>query len=177
MVSQYFVKPAPGPGATKSAAKAEPANSSAEKKDEVIPSPAQQRAAQVAGEVKAESEQTVTVDTQRYHVVFSNRGAVVRNWILKDFKDGAGKPLDLVYQPALNRVAAPFAIAIKGQALAVDPNTALFQAQQSDGGLTVNFEFSDGRALTKKAFRFQSNSYLIGVTSEVTQNGTAVLSS
>ena len=50
MVSQYFVKPAPGPGATKSAAKAEPANSSAEKKDEVIPSPAQQRAAQVAGE-------------------------------------------------------------------------------------------------------------------------------
>ena len=177
MVSQYFVKPAPRPAASKSAAKSDSTNGSVEKvekKEDVIPSPARQRAAEVAGEVKSEAEQAVTVDTQRYHVVFSNRGAVVRNWILKDFKDHDGKPLDLVYQPALNRVSAPFAIAVKGQALATDPNTALFRTQQSDGGLSVSFEFSDGRALTKKSFRFEKNSYLVGVSSEVTQNGTAV---
>lgn len=180
LVSQYFMKPAPVPVATKSAAKEETAKSGAasdkgpDKGDAPIPSPARQRAAAVSGEVKAENEQTVTVDTRRFHVVFSNRGAVVRNWVLKDYKDGDGKPLDLVYQPALNRVSGPFAIAIKGQALATDPNTALFQAQQSDGGLSVSFEFSDGRALTRKSFRFEQNGYLVGVTSEVVQNGTAV---
>jgi YidC/Oxa1 family membrane protein insertase len=184
MVSQYFMKPppAPAPADKPGVAKSEPEKSGAEKSEAAIPSPAQQRATQVSGEVsgavsrevKAESEQTVTVDTQRFHVVFSNRGAVVRNWVLKDYKDGDGKPLDLVYQAALDRVSAPFAIAIKGQALATDPNTALFQTQQSDGGLGVSFEYSDGRALTKKSFRFEQNSYLVGVTSEVTQNGTAV---
>lgn len=178
MVSQYFTKPAPEPVNKSGVAKGEPEKSGAEKAEAVIPSPAQQRTAQVSGavsgEVKAESEQTVIVDTQRFHVVFSNRGAVVRSWVLKEYKDGAGKPLDLVYQPALNRVSAPFAIAIKGQTLATDANTALFQAQQSDGGLTASFEFSDGRALTKKTFHFEQNSYLVGVTSEVTQNGTAV---
>lgn len=178
LVSQYFIKPAPAPANKSGVAKSETGKSGAEKSEVVIPSPAQQRAAAVSGEasgeVKAESEQTVTVDTQRFHVVFSNRGAVVRSWVLKGYKDGAGKPLDLVYQPALSRVSAPFAIAVKGQTLATDPNTALFQAQQSDGGLTASFEFSDGRALTKKTFHFEQNSYLVGVTSEVMQNGTAV---
>ena len=177
LVSQYFIKPTPAPVATKAGAakSAEPIPPAAvEKPEAVIPSIAKQKAADVAGEVKAASEQTLTVDTRLYHVVFTNRGAVVRSWILKDYKDHNGKPLELVYQPSLNRVPAPFAVAFKGQAPAADPNTALFQAQQTDGGLGLSFEFSDGRTLTKKTFRFEPDSYLIAVTSEVIQNGVAV---
>jgi YidC/Oxa1 family membrane protein insertase len=177
LVSQYFIKPAPAPTATKEgAAKSAQAVTPAavEKPEAVIPSIARQKAAETAGAVQASSEETVTVDTDVYRVVFSNRGAVVRSWVLKDYKDHAGKPLELVYQPGLTRVSAPFAVDLKGQTLGTDPNTALFKTERSGDGLEVSFEFSDGRALTKKGFRFTQKSYLVSVTSEVTQNGTAV---
>jgi YidC/Oxa1 family membrane protein insertase len=177
LVSQYFIKPAPAPTATKEGAakSTQPVTPAAvEKPEAVIPSPAKQKAAETVGTVEAASEEIVTVDTDVYRVMFSNRGAVVRSWVLKDYKDHAGKPLELVYQSGLPRVSAPFAIEVKGQTLATDPNMALFKTTRSGDGLEVSFEFSDGRALTKKTFRFAPKSYLVGVTSEVTQNGTAV---
>jgi len=177
LVSQYFIKPAPTPTATKEGAakSAQPVSPAAvEKPEAIIPSIAKQKAAETVGAVQAASEETATIDTDVYRVVFSNRGAVVRSWVLKDYKDHAGKPLELVYQPGLTRVSSPFAVDVKGQTLATDPNTALFKTERSGGGLDVSFEFSDGRALTKKAFRFAQKSYLVSVTSEITQNGTAV---
>lgn len=176
MVSQYFIKPAPGPkpvsekGAqsaqTKEAVQQTPAAAATTTQ---IPSP---KAAEAAAEaVQASSEQTYQVDTDLYHVEFSNRGATVHSWILKDFKDHDGKPLELVYQKALGKVPAPFSLTFKGTAPSVDPNTALFKETGSDGGLTLDFEYSDGRALTKKTFQFEKNSYLVRVSTEVTQNG------
>jgi len=177
LVSQYFIKPAPTPTATKAGAakSAEPVKPAAvEKPEAVIPSTQKQKTAETLDAVQASAEETVTVDTEVYHVVFSNRGAAVLSWILKDYKDHSGKPLELVYQPAMGRVPPPFSIDIKGQTLATDPNKALFKTERSGDGLEVSFEFSDGRALTKKSFHFTKSSYLVNVTSEVTQNGTAV---
>src|SRR5665213_2629444 len=177
LVSQYFIKPAPAPTATKDGAakSVQPVTPAAvEKPQDVIPSIAKERAAETVGAVQAAGEETFAVDTDLYHVLFSNRGAVVLGWILKDYKDHAGKPLELVYQPAMGRVPPPFSIDIKGQSLATDPNKALFKTERSGDGLEVSFEFSDGRAVTKKSFRFTQKSYLVGVTSEITQNGTAV---
>ncbi len=179
LVSQYFIKPAPAPTATKEGAakNAQPLTPAAvEKPEAVIPSSAKQKAAETLNAVQAAGEETLAVDTGVYHVVFSNRGAVVRSWVLKDYsyRDQAGKPLELVYQPALVHAPAPFAIDLKGQTFATDPNAALFKTTRSGDGLEVSFEFSDGRALVKKTFRFAQKSYLVGVTSEITQNGTAV---
>ncbi len=177
LVSQYFIKPAPTPTATKAGAakSAQPVTPAAvEKPEAVIPSTAKQKAAETLDAVQASAEEIVPVDTDVYHVVFSNRGAVVLSWVLKDYRDHANKPLELVYQPGHDRVPAPFSIDVKGQTLATDPNKALFKVERSGDGLEVSFEFSDGRTLTKKSFRFTKKSYLVGVTSEVTQNGTAV---
>ena len=177
LVSQYFIKPAPTPTATKEgAAKSAQAVTPAavEKPQGVIPSIAKERAAETAGAVQAGSEETFAVDTDVYHVLFSNRGAVVLGWILKDYRDHTGKPLELVYQPGKDRVPYPFSIEVKGQTLATDPNKALFKTTRSGDGLDVAFEFSDGRTLVKKTFSFKQKSYLVGVTSEITQNGTAV---
>ena len=177
VVSQYFIKPAPTPTATKAgeAKSVQPVPPAAvEKPDAIIPSAARQKAAETAGAVGAASEETVTVDTDVYRVIFSNRGAGVKSWVLKDYKDHSDKPLELVYQPGLARVSKPFAVEVKGQTLATDPNSALFKTERSGDGLEVTFEFSDGRALTRKAFHFAQKSYLVNVTSEITQNGTAV---
>jgi len=183
LVSQYFIKPAPV--ATKSGANnsAQTAATPSQTPDAQAPAgqtPAPQspsapipapKASQIGSPVQGYTEQALEVDTELFHVVFSNRGAVARSWILKDYKDHAGKPLELVNQRALPKVPAPFALAFKGTAPATDPNTALFKADRSDGGLTLNFEFSDGRALTRKSFHFDQKSYRVGVTSEVSQNG------
>jgi YidC/Oxa1 family membrane protein insertase len=175
-VSQYFMKPVPvtkpaTAGAAQQTAPPVTATNS-QKPDGVIPSIAKQKAAEVASEVKAGSEELFAVDTSVYHVVFSNRGATVRNWVLKNYKDHAGRPLDLVYQPSLNRVPAPFSVSIKGQTPSTDLNTALFQTSRS--GMDVAFEYSDGRIVSKKTFHFEPSSYLVGVTSEITQNGAQV---
>ena len=177
LVSQYFIKPVPAPTAAKEGAakSAQPVTAAAvEKPQEVIPSAAKEKAAETLNAVQAAGEETITVDTDVYHVVFSNRGAVALGWILKDYKDHEGKPLELVYQPAKDRVPYPFSIEVKGQTLPTDPNKALFKTTRSGDGLDVSFEFSDGRALTKKTFRFTQKSYLVDVTSAITQNGTAV---
>jgi YidC/Oxa1 family membrane protein insertase len=177
LVSQYFVKPVPAPTATKEGAakSTQPVTPAAvEKPQDIIPSIAQEKAAETVGAVQAAGEETFAVDTDLYHVLFSNRGGVVLGWILKDYKDHTGKPLELVYQPGKDRVPYPFSIEVKGQTLATDPNKALFKTTRSGDGLEVSFEFSDGRALVKKSFRFTQKSYLVGVTSEITQNGTAV---
>ena len=175
VVSQYFMKPVPAPTATKEGAEksARPVNPTAVEKPPQ-PAPAPPKTAQMPGQIHADQETVFGVDTDVYRVVFSNRGAVVRSWVLKDYKDRDGKPLELVNQVALPKVPAPFALAFKNQAPATDPNMALFKADTSADGLKVSFEFSDGVALIKKAFQFDKKSYLVAVTSEVTQNGALV---
>jgi YidC/Oxa1 family membrane protein insertase len=175
VVSQYFMKPAPAPSATKEGAEksSRPVNPAAVEKPPQ-PATAPPKSAQMPGQVHADEERVFGVDTDVYRVVFSNRGAVVRSWVLKDYKDRDGKPLELVNQRALAKAPAPFALAFKNQAPATDPNMALFKTDASADGLKVSFEFSDGVASTKKAFQFDKKSYLVAVTSEVTQNGTLV---
>ncbi|HFB99119.1 MAG TPA: hypothetical protein ENJ62_08260, partial [Bryobacterales bacterium] len=69
-----------------------------------------------AGAVTAEAEETFTIETEVYRVTFSNRGAVVTSWILKNYTDGEGKPLELVNQRAVAVVGYPFQIDFLGAA-------------------------------------------------------------
>jgi len=178
LVSNYFIKPAPAPVATKTGAQksAQPVAAESVQKPEAPPAapPAAAKPVEAPvaapGAVHAENEETITVDTDVYRVIFSNHGAVVKSWVLKNYQDRARKPLDLVDQKAVD-VMAPFSLVFKGQAPPEDPNKALFKTERSADGLELNFEFSDGRAVTRKTFHFEKASYLARVTSEVTQNG------
>ncbi len=42
------------------------------------------------------AETTTVVENELYRITFSNRGGQAISWILKKYKDDAGKPLDLV---------------------------------------------------------------------------------
>jgi YidC/Oxa1 family membrane protein insertase len=176
-VSQYFLKPASPAPAVKGTPKQEQttaANAEKPAAAPVTPPPPAEKENAVPGEVHADQEETVTVDTKVFRVVFSNRGAVVRSWILKAYKDHASKELELVYQKGLAKVAAPFSIVTKGQTLPTDPNSALFRVTRSADNLSLTFDYSDGRAVSKKSFVFLPDSYLVEVTSEVSQNGVRV---
>src|ERR671910_2100964 len=41
-------------------------------------------------------EREIVVETQKVRAVFTNRGARLRHWILKEYKNEANAPLDLV---------------------------------------------------------------------------------
>ena len=127
-------------------------------------------AIEVPGQVQDSQAQDFTIETDLYRVEFSNQGATVRSWILKKYKDGKGKPLDLVNTRALPKVPAPFAVAFRNQAPPNDPNKGLFRVERS-GDLGVTFEYSDGRTATKKTFQFMPKSYLVEITSQVIDNG------
>ena len=174
-----FVTPMffPQPPAKKDQGKtdAPKADTAAPKQAEAIPLPATPTtgstpaAADIPGNVQAGQEEVFAIDTDLYHVEFSNRGAVVRSWVLKNFKDQQLHMVDLVNQRALARVNPPFSIAFKGQAPTPDPNTALYRVSHDD--LSATFEYSDGRIAVKKSFRFDQKSYLVNISSQVTQNG------
>jgi YidC/Oxa1 family membrane protein insertase len=172
-VTPYIYKPAsaPAPGANK------PAISKTTNPEEAAalppvaapaatPVPAM---AEMPGQIHGDKEETVVVDTDLARVVFSSKGAVVKSWVLKNFKDHNGKSLELVNTPALEKVPAPFSLNFKNQKPTTDPNSALYKVDRSGDDLT--FEFSDGRMDVKKTFEFAKDSYLARVTSQVAQNG------
>ena len=123
------------------------------------------------GKLSADKEQEFTVDTDLYRIRFTNRGALVKSWLLKKYKDHAGNPVELVNQAALARVPGPFSLAMKDDKTASLLNFAYFVQRPTEDSLGVDYEFSDGRTLCRKSFKFTKDGYLSQFNSEVTQNG------
>jgi YidC/Oxa1 family membrane protein insertase len=167
---QYFFKPAPAPKpvvqptAAASPTVAPTVQMTGEKPAAGSPASESGQAAAIAP-VQGNSETTTEIDSDLYHVVFTNRGAVVKSWVLKKYKDDAGKPLQLVTTDP--QVPLPFALDFTGQKPAFDANAALYQTQVSDGGNTIDFTYSDGKTSIRKSFEFKKDSYLSTVKSSV----------
>jgi YidC/Oxa1 family membrane protein insertase len=173
LVSQYLFKPAPGPkpvqhvnDKTATAITEKPAVPA------TLPSLASGPAA-TGGQIGAAVESDYDIDTALYHIVFSNRGGVVKSWVLKKYQDESGKPLQLV-NPSAKDISLPFSVEIKNQKLSVDPNTVLYQPKPSANGLGIDYVFSDGQTTVRKSFVFVKDSYLAEVKSQVLANNTAV---
>jgi YidC/Oxa1 family membrane protein insertase len=128
-----------------------------------------------ASALAAQKQEALVIDTNLYHVVFSNQGAVITSWTLKKYNDANGKPLELINPTAAAKTGNPFAFFFRDKKPSVDVNQALYVAKPAGDGLSIAFEFSDGSVFARKVFEFQKNSYLSSVSSEVTQNGAPVL--
>ncbi len=58
----------------------------------------------------AAAESTTVVENELYRITFSNRGGQAVSWILKKYKDDAGKPLDLINPKAAAKVGYPLSL-------------------------------------------------------------------
>jgi len=128
----------------------------------------------VAEQVAAKQEERFVVETDLYKVVFSNRGAVVKQWILKRYTDESGKPLELINPAAEPKVGSPFTLVFEQRKPSVDPNTALFAAKPADDGLGITYEFSNGTVVARKTFHFEKNKYIAQVSTEVSEKGASL---
>jgi len=138
------------------------------------PQPAQPTKVTAAPPAAAKGESTersIVVENGLYRVEFSNRGAVVKSWQLKKYRDDAKPPrtLDLVHPDAGNELTAwPLSVALSNNDLDQSANTGLYIATSSNSSapatLTapaeLNFSWSDGHLEITKHFRFD-DSYVV----------------
>jgi len=163
-LTQYIYKPAAPVAPARQPAQTQPVSEPAtQPQAPAIPA--------VAGQVAAGQEETFVLDTDLYHLVFSNRGAVVRSWVLKRFKDNSGKPLDLVSPAGAAKAGFPFSLEFGDRKPPLDVNQALFVPTPLNGGIGIEYQFSDGRVQLRKSFRFQKNSYLADLESSALLDG------
>lgn len=119
--------------------------------------------------VAAQKEETHTVDTDVFHITFSNRGGVVKSWLLKKYKDHSGAPQELL-NPA-SHADPPAALYFPAQKPAVDLNQALYEVHTDPDGLAISFDYSNGKVAAHKSFQFRKTSYLLDISTEVTDGG------
>jgi|SRR5437588_1000059 len=122
-------------------------------------------------------ERTVVVENSLYRVEISNRGAVVKSWQLKNYKDDA-KPqrvLDVVHPDASQQTGGwPFAAVLDDEQLQNAANRGLYQLSSPATALKapadVELTWSDGHLEVSKHFKFD-HSYVVRVETSVKFNG------
>jgi YidC/Oxa1 family membrane protein insertase len=183
---QYFFKPATPPAS-------QPQQQAAQTAPQAGPAGAQRSAGQAqisaapdaatAPAVTAAIESNITVENDLYRIVLTNRGAQVKQWILKHYNDSAGKPLDMVQQQAALRFGYPLSLFTYEPQITSQVNNALYQgtvagSQPSATGLvvaptSVTYRYAANGLDVIKTFRFDS-SYVVTAETEVKRNGAPV---
>lgn len=141
--------------------------------------PATSSAPVVLGE---ETERDVAVETRTVQAVFTNRGGRLRHWILKQYRNDRGQPLDLVPAPeAVNNALLPFSLRLDDPGVTSNVNGGLYRSASPaavDGtaaAVTVSFEWQDAAGLrVSKAFTLQPDGYTVEMTVRVEQAGQAL---
>ena len=187
---QYFFKPAPPATPQTQSQGAQQAGQLAA--PQAAPGQAQSTAAGVQSSasapamtpsIGATSESDITVENEVFKIVFTNRGARVKQWILKKYIDTAGKPLDMVQPQASEYFGYPLSLFTYDPQLSTQLNSALYQttvegAQPSSTGLvvaptTLTYHYAVNGLDVVKTFKFDS-SYVVSVETAVKRNGTPV---
>jgi YidC/Oxa1 family membrane protein insertase len=120
--------------------------------------------------IAASNKQTWFVDTDVYHVVFSNEGAVVQSWTLKGYHDAAGQPLELINQLGAMKAGFPLALQFRGQTTS-PLNKVFWEYHPAADGLSIEYDYSDGHTVAKKTISFTRSTYLVQYADEVTKDG------
>jgi YidC/Oxa1 family membrane protein insertase len=176
---QYFrpKKPEPQPAEQKQQqSTAAPASPATDSGSTAAAAGGNTAAASTAASVAATGEQTTTVENENYRIVFTNRGAEVKSWVLKRYEDDHGKPLDLVNPETAAKFGYPLSLYSYDAGLRQRLATALY-VPSTTGNLTapgeLTFDYAGGGLVVKKTFSFDA-SYVIHVTASVTNNGSAL---
>ncbi len=118
-------------------------------------------------------ERDIRIETQRVIATFSNRGARLKSWRLKDYLDERREPLELVAHDVASNVVLPFTLQLEDEALTRALDGALYTVSGAPAGpisgpTTITFEFSDSTGLRAvKSFAFEPASYVVSVNAAV----------
>jgi YidC/Oxa1 family membrane protein insertase len=128
--------------------------------------------------VQTASESETVVENELYRITFTNRGAAVKSWVLKKYKDDSQtKPLDLVNQDWAGKFGLPLSLYAYDAGLRGRLNSVLY-VPSATGAMTppgtLSFDYSYGGLTVHKSFHFDESSYVVHADVSVTQNGAPV---
>jgi len=128
--------------------------------------------------VEENREESITIASDLYQAVWSNKGAVLKSWRLKEYKDENGEDLELVSNDAQLINIYPFSIQTDDPAFDTVINTALFKPSrtslQFDRGSEAELSFlyaDDQGNRAEKTFVFRNGAYDFDVRINVWKNG------
>lgn len=130
----------------------------------------------VAGASKqASAEAETVVENELYRVTFTNRGGLVKSWILKTYFDEHGQPLELVSKVA-EKYGYPMSLWTFDEAQRNKLNSALYVASDS-GKLSaptrLTFEYADPDVTVRKTLSFD-HTYVVHIETSVVSKGSQV---
>ena len=129
------------------------------------------------GQKQASAETETTIENDMVKIVFTNKGAQVKHWILKKhLSDDRKSQLDMVNARAAEAHGYPLSFFAWDESLTSKLNGALYVASitgDQRAPATITFEYADGGVAAKKVISVD-NDYVVHVATEVTQNGAAV---
>jgi YidC/Oxa1 family membrane protein insertase len=124
---------------------------------------------------RAEVEGETVVENDLYRVTFTNRGGLVKSWVLKTYFDEQGKPLELVSNAA-QTYGYPMSLWTYDESHRNKINSALYVASDS-GSLKapakLTFEYSDAEVSVRKTFSFD-HTYVVHLETSVVSRGSQV---
>jgi YidC/Oxa1 family membrane protein insertase len=130
-----------------------------------------------AAQKQAASETDTTIENDVVKIVFTNKGAQVKHWILKKhLSDDRKSQLDMVNARAAEAHGYPLSFFSWDAELMNKLNGALYVASltgDQQAPATVTFEYANGGVTAKKVISVDKD-YVVHVATEVTQNGVAV---
>src|SRR5262245_7042524 len=128
-------------------------------------------------------EREITVETQKVRAVFTNRGARLQHWILKEFRDERGELLDLVPAAMPPDVPLPFSLRVDDAQTASTLNQSLYRVSGVQGSrldasaqpASIAFEMETAEGVkARKTFDFEPTSYIVQFSASVQQGAQAL---
>jgi YidC/Oxa1 family membrane protein insertase len=138
--------------------------------------PAASKTASVTPAVVAADLTSTVVENELYKITFSNQGGQVTSWILKNEKDNAGHPLDMVHDGAAKLYGYPLSLYTYDPALNKQLSSALYVASATgtlQAPASLTFKYSEGNLSVTKTFTF-TDTYVIHADTEVLRDGAPV---
>ncbi len=127
------------------------------------------------------ADRDIVVESEAVRAVFGSRGAVLKSWRLKHYRDAGGNPLELIPQNVPAGTPRPFTLKLDDAALTGRLQNALFKPSAKEirvtGPTTLSFAYRDASGLdATKAFAFSSDHpYVLGFTARVSNAGSPLV--
>jgi YidC/Oxa1 family membrane protein insertase len=125
-----------------------------------------------------EREREVVLSTDKFHAGFTTRGARLESFVLNEYRDAEGKPLELVYDGMNTKPMGyrlPLAVEIDGRPERTDEaNRALYvsEVEEQDEEIHATFLYaSEDDFYVRKFFRFHKDTYPFEVEVEAAEGG------
>jgi YidC/Oxa1 family membrane protein insertase len=126
--------------------------------------------------LQAAAESETIIENDVYRIIFTNRGGRVKSWVLKKYTDDKGGPLELVNNLAAQQYGFPLSLWSYDEALRNKLNSSLYVVTNTGttGPAEIKFVYDDGDLSVQKIYKFDRDSYVVGVQTSVAVKGAVV---